>query len=366
MSMSFSLRPHLSGMSPYSPGKPIDEVKRELGLDRVIKLASNENPLGPSPKAVEAVVKAAETLHLYPDAAAYSLKQAIADAFNLAPDHLMVGNGSDELIHYLCQCFLDGPETQMMMGNPSFVRYESGGQLADSQVIKVPLDSEWRHDVEAMAAAMTPQTRLVFIANPNNPTGTMITKSEVDWLLEKLPAGCVLVLDEAYVEFAEGVEKFPLSLDYVRKGAPVVGLRTFSKAYGLAGIRVGWGAAPRAVIDAVDRIREPFNVNILAQAAAIAALSDQDHVAATVALNRQGLSRLEAVCYELGFSVVPSLANFACIDLGRPAKPLFEALLKEGIISRCGDVLGMPHHLRVSIGTEEEMGIFLEAFKRLA
>lgn len=364
--MSFSLRPHLSGMSPYSPGKPIDEVKRELGLERVIKLASNENPLGPSPKAVEAVQKAAANLHLYPDAAAFSLKEAISKTFDLDPSLLMIGNGSDELIHYLCQCFLDGPETQMMMGNPSFVRYESGGQLADSQVVKVPLNAEWRHDVEAMAAALTPQTRLVFIANPNNPTGTMVTKSEIDWLLERLPSGCVLVLDEAYVEFAEGVENFPLSLDYIRKGAPVVGLRTFSKAYGLAGIRVGWGAAPRAIIDAVDRIREPFNVNILAQSAAIAALLDQGHVAATVALNRQGLARIEGVCNELGFSVVPSLANFACIDLGKPARPLFDALLREGIIARCGDVLGMPNHLRVSIGTEEEMSIFLEAFRRLA
>ncbi len=364
--MSFSLRPHLLGMSPYSPGKPIDEVKRELGLERVIKLASNENPLGPSPKAVDAVKAAAENLHLYPDAAAYSLKQAISETYDLDPGLLMIGNGSDELIHYLCQCFLDGAETQMMMGNPSFVRYESGGQLADSQVIKVPLNSEWRHDVEAMAAALTPQTRLVFIANPNNPTGTMVSKAEVDWLLERLPSGCVLVLDEAYVEFAEGVEDFPVSLDYIRKGAPVVGLRTFSKAYGLAGIRVGWGAAPRAIIDAVDRIREPFNVNILAQSAAIAALGDPGHVASTVALNRQGLERIESVCRELGFSVVPSLANFACIDLGKPARPLFDALLKEGIIARCGDVLGMPNHLRVSIGTEEEMGIFLEAFKRLA
>lgn len=360
--MSFSLRPHLAGMSPYSPGKPIDEVKRELGLTRVIKLASNENPLGPSPKAVEAVREAAAQLHLYPDASSYALKQAISACHGISPDHLMLGNGSDDLIHYLCQCFLEGPDTQMMMGDPSFVRYESGGQLADSQVIKVPLNSEWRHDVHAMAASLTPKTRLVFIANPNNPTGTMVSKQEVDWLLTQLPAGCVLILDEAYFEFAVGTPDFPDSLDYVKAGAPVVGLRTFSKAFGLAGIRVGWGVAPLAVIDAVDRIREPFNVNILAQSAAIAALGDPSHVAATVDLNKKGLARIEAACQSLGMSVVPSLANFACIDLGRPARPVFDALLRKGIITRCGDVLGMPHHLRVSVGTDEEMDAFLEAF----
>lgn len=353
-------------MSPYSPGKPIDEVKRELGLAKVIKLASNENPLGPSPKAVDAVREAAAQLHLYPDASSFALKQAIAARHQIGAELLMLGNGSDDLIHYLCQCFLEGPDTQMMMGDPSFVRYESGGQLADSKVIKVPLNSEWRHDVQAMADAMTPHTRLVFIANPNNPTGTMVSRKEVDWLLTKMPSGCVLVLDEAYIEFAEGVEDFPNSLDFVRDGAPVVGLRTFSKAYGLAGIRVGWGAAPLGVIDAVDRIREPFNVNLLAQAAAIAALSDPGHVAATVSLNRKGLSRVEEASLSLGMKVVPSLANFACIDLGRPARPVFDALLKEGIITRCGDVLGMPHHLRVSIGTEEEMDVFLEAFVRIA
>lgn len=353
-------------MSPYSPGKPIDEVKRELGLTRVIKLASNENPLGPSPKAVEAVREAAAQLHLYPDASVFSLKEAISKTYGIDPSLLMIGNGSDDLIHYLCQCFLEGPDTQMMMGDPSFVRYESGGQLADSRVVKVPLNSEWRHDVRAMAAALTPQTRLVFIANPNNPTGTMVGKEEVDWLLTQLPSGCVLVLDEAYIEFAEGVDGFPNSLDYVRDGAPVIGLRTFSKAFGLAGIRVGWGAAPLSVIDAVDRIREPFNVNLLAQKAATAALSDPGHVADTVALNRQGLARIEQTCSSLGMKVVPSLANFACIDLGRPARPVFEALLKEGIITRCGDVLGMPHHLRVSIGTEEEMDVFLGAFIRIA
>lgn len=352
-------------MSPYSPGKPIDEVKRELGLTRVIKLASNENPLGPSSKAVAAVKEAAAQLHLYPDASSYALKQAISTRHGVSAECLMLGNGSDDLIHYLCQCFLDGPDTQMMMGDPSFVRYESGGQLADSQVIKVPLDSEWRHDVKAMAAALTFQTRLVFIANPNNPTGTMVSQQEVDWLLTQLPEGCVLILDEAYFEFAEGTPDFPNSLDYVRAGAPVVGLRTFSKAYGLAGIRVGWGVAPLAVVDAVDRIREPFNVNLLAQSAAIAALNDPDHVAATVALNNRGLARVDKACQSLGMSVVPSLANFACIDLGRPARPIFEALLKEGIITRCGDVLGMPHHLRVSIGTEAEMDAFLEAFVRV-
>lgn len=352
-------------MKPYSPGKPIDEVKRELGLADVVKLASNENPLGPSPKAVAAVSAAAGAMHLYPDAAAFALKEKLAGHLRLPMNQVMVGNGSDELIHYLGQVFLEGPDTSVVIGDPTFVRYEASGQLSASRVVKVPLDASWTHDARAMADRFDQSTRLVYIANPNNPTGTIVKRQDVDWLVGRLPSGALLVLDEAYFEFAADVPDFPNAADYVREGAPVCGLRTFSKAYGLAGIRIGAGFASAEVVDLVDRIREPFNANLLAQAAAIAALDDQAHVASTVAANRRQLARVEALAASLGLSVVPTYANFVCIDLGRPAEPVFQALLQKGIITRSGHVLGMPAHLRVSLGTDAEMAAFEAAFRKV-
>jgi histidinol-phosphate aminotransferase len=360
--MSLSSRPQIQGMSPYSPGKPIEEVQRELGLSKVIKLASNENPLGPSPKAVEAVQKAAGQMHLYPDASAHRLRVALAENSGLQLDQIMVGNGSDELIHYLGLVMLEGEDTELVIGDPTFVRYEASGQLASSRVVKVPLDSAWRHDVEAMAAACSPKTRLVYIANPNNPTGTAVTLKEVEWLAERIPEGALLVHDEAYYEYSRWAEGCGSAAGLVKKGLPVAFLRTFSKAYGLAGIRVGWGGASAEVTDLVNRIREPFNVNTLAQEAAIAALGDEDHLRRTVIHNRRGLEGIQRLAEDLGFSVVESHANFVCIDLGRPAKPVFEALLKKGVITRSGHVLGMVNHLRVSIGSEEEMAVFAESF----
>lgn len=364
--MKSPIRPQVLTMQPYSPGKPIDEVKRELGLERVVKLASNENPLGPSPKAVEAAKKAAEQMHIYPDAAAYNLREALSARFDMPMDQVIFGNGSDELIHYLGLIALDGPDTELVMGDPSFVRYEASAHISEAQLTKVPMDSDWRHDVKAMAARFSDKTRLVYIANPNNPTGTLVTAEEVDWLLGQMPEGALLVLDEAYYEFAADLPDYPDSLALIRAGKPVVSLRTFSKAYGLAGIRIGYGFASPEIVDAINRIREPFNANSLAQAAAIAALDDAEHMNRTVMTNRDGIRRITQKVEEMGFSVVPSWANFICIDLGQPAKPVFEALLKQGVIVRSGHVLGMPNHLRVSIGTEEEVDVFLKAFAESA
>ncbi|MCG9895866.1 MAG: histidinol-phosphate transaminase [Fimbriimonadaceae bacterium] len=361
--MSLKLRPQIGGMSPYSPGKPVEEVRRELGLERIVKLASNENPLGPSPKAVAALQAAAAEAHLYPDAAAHDLKAALADRAGVSADRIMVGNGSDELIHYLGLALLQGPETRLLIGDPTFVRYAASGQLADSRIDRVPLTSDWRHDVGAMASALTADTRLVYIANPNNPTGTIVTREEIDLLVKALPAGCLLVLDEAYFEFAEGSADYPNGLDLVQGDLPVCVLRTFSKAFGLAGLRVGWGVAPADLVDAVNRIREPFNVNHLAQRAALAALSDSEHLHQTVKVNADGLAGVWSLAESVGLSVIDSRANFACIDLGRPAEPVFQALLRRGVITRSGHVLGMPNHLRVSIGTPAEMEVFAAEFR---
>ncbi|MBS1704313.1 MAG: histidinol-phosphate transaminase [Armatimonadetes bacterium] len=352
-------------MQPYSPGKPIDEVKRELGLTDVVKLASNENPLGPSPKAVEAVKRAAEEMHLYPDAGAYQLKERLSQHLDLPPEQIMVGNGSDELIHMLGSIFLSGPEDNIVVGDPSFVRYDAAAQLSDSQLIKVPVTSNLKLDLSAMAKAATEHTKLVWIANPNNPTGTLVSKLEVDELLTKLPAQTVVVLDEAYFEFASDQAKYPNSLDYVRAGKPVIGLRTFSKAYGLAGIRIGYGFASIEIVDAINRAREPFNANLLAQAAAIAALDDQEFLNRTVQLNAEGRAQLNEAFRAVGSKPVESFANFVLADLGIPAKPVFEALLREGVIVRSGHVLGLPNYLRVSIGTKIENERFGIALSRV-
>lgn len=351
-------------MRPYSPGKPIEEVQREFGLTRVIKLASNENPLGPSPLAIAAVEQAAREMHIYPDASSYRLVQAIAERYAVPADQVLFGNGSDELIHYLGLIFLNGPEDEMIVGDPSFVRYDASAQVVGAKLVKVPLDADLRHDLTAMAAAVTERTRMIWIANPNNPTGTIVTRAEIDTLLANTPAHVVVVLDEAYAEYAADEPDYATSLDYLATER-VVGLRTFSKAYGLAGIRVGFGFAPPAVVDAFQRVREPFNVNSLAQAAAIAALGDREHLAAGVKMNRESAAALMEAFRAVGAKPVASFANFVCADMGQPGEPIFRELLKRGVIVRSGHVLGLPNYLRVSCGTLAEVQEFASALREV-
>jgi len=359
------IRPNVLRMEPYSPGKPVEEVKRELGLNRVVKLASNENPFGPSPKAVAAVKKAAEKMHIYPDGAAYDLKSALSKHLDLPASSLMIGNGSDELIHMIGLILLGCEDDEMIMGDPSFSRYDPTAQLGSSKLIKVSLDKEHKHDLPAMARATTSSTKLIWIANPNNPTGTIVRKAEFDKFLSDIPDDTVVALDEAYFEFAEHVLDYPNARDYVVAGKNVIGLRTFSKAYGLAGIRLGYGFGPEAVIDAINRVREPFNVNCLAQIAGIAALEDEEHVRKTVENNRRGIEILAGAFEKAGAKPCESFANFVYADLGRPARPVFQALLERGVITRPGDVLGDPNCLRVSVGTEEEMQIFIQELEEV-
>ena len=363
--MPYRVRPNVLRMTPYSPGKPVEEVQRELGLTDVVKLASNENPLGPSPKAVEAVLRAAGEMHVYPDASGHAVRQALAAHCKIGAEHIVLGNGSDEILNVLGQVFLDGPGDTAVMGWPSFLRYPATAHLADSQCVMVPLDKEMRHDIDAMIAALTPETRLVFVANPNNPTGTLVHKDKIEKLMRALPPGAVLVLDEAYYEFACDVPGYPDSLAWVREGRPVVVVRTFSKSYGLAGIRVGYAFAPTEIVEAFNRVREPFDVNSLAQAAAIAALSDEEHLRKTIEVNRAGLAQIESRMKSLGFKTVESHANFVCIDVRREAKDVADALLREGVIVRSGHVFGMPQHLRVTIGTPSQVERFLSAFEKV-
>ncbi|MBI3721664.1 MAG: histidinol-phosphate transaminase, partial [Fimbriimonas ginsengisoli] len=325
--MAPSVRPNVLRMKAYSPGKPVSETKRELGLGSVIQLASNENPLGPSPKAVEAVRRAAADLNQYPDAAAYDLRQALSEFHRVSPENILLGNGSDEIISHIGLALLGSPDDEVLFARPSFPRYEAIANLADCRAIGLPLDSELRYDLPAMARACTPRTKLLFIANPNNPTGTYVTRASLDSLLAEIPDQALVVIDEAYHEFAADAPDYPSARDDVLAGRSVVGLRTFSKAYGLAGIRLGYGFGPTWLVDAVDRIRGPFNVNLLAQAAGVAALGDQEHVRRTLDNNRRGLARMTQALEAEGFAVVPSVANFVFFDVRREAQPVFEALL---------------------------------------
>ncbi len=356
--------PRVSALRPYSPGKPIEDVKRELGITgEIIKLASNENPLGPCPSSVQAVHDRLMSAHMYPDAACIDLAEVIAEKLGVATNQLVFGNGSDECIHLLGLSFLEEGD-EVVTGQPTFVLYEAAATLAGAKRIGVPLtEGDLRHDAKAMVNAFTDKTRLVFIANPHNPTGSIISKSDVDFILEHLPARAYLVLDEAYVDYIDPESDFPFAIDYIKAGKPVISLRTFSKLYGLAGFRVGYAVAAPDVIASMQKPRSPFNVNILAQTAAIAASSDNDFVAASKKVNADGMSQLTVGAEALGMSVVPSHANFILIDTKRPCRDVYDYILRDGVIVRTGEIFGLPTMLRVTIGTESQNAKFLDALK---
>jgi histidinol-phosphate aminotransferase len=344
-------RANVLRLRPYVPGKPIEEVEREYGIQNACKLASNENPLGPSPLAVEAICAAAAGVGLYPDGSCYTLTCELAEHWGVASENLILGNGSDEIIHYLGIAFLR-PGDELLTAHPSFVRYESAAILNEAECVAVPL-RDYRYDLPAMAQRLSPRTRLVFIANPNNPTGTMVTRTELERFLDAVPPQAVVVMDEAYYEYVESTD-YPQCWEYVQEGRNLVILRTFSKIYGLAGLRVGYGMARPELIYVLHQVREPFNVNLIAQAAARASLRDPEQVTRSRAVNRAGKLYLTEQLGRLGLKVVPSEANFLLVELGRPGKDVFEALLRRGVIVRTLDIYGLPSHVRVTIGTPEE------------
>ena len=353
---------NITRLVPYTPGKPVEEVKRELGLTHVVKLASNENSLGPAPKAIEAVQKLAAKMHIYPDADAHELRQALAASLDVSMETLVFGNGSDDIIHLLGITLLL-PGDEIIQADPSFVRYEAAAILNNAVCRLVPLTRDFRHDLQAMAACVNERTRLIFICNPNNPTSTIVTREELEAFLAAVPPRVVVVLDEAYYEYAAGASEYPDSLRYVREGRNVVVLRTFSKAYGLAGHRIGYGVMRPEIAGWLNRTREPFNVNYLAQAAAVAALGDAEHITRTIAMNEQGKCDLYAGCEELGLTVTPSYGNFVWVDVKTDAKTVFQSLLRRGVIVRTSDAFRSPTHIRVTIGTPEENAVFLAALR---
>jgi histidinol-phosphate aminotransferase len=356
--MPLYVHPDIASLNPYVPGKPIEELQRELGLSRIIKLASNENPLGPSPRAMATIGEDTATLHRYPDGGAFRLRAALADRWKVTSDHIILGNGSDEILGLLARTFLS-PGDEALMADHTFVIYKMEVAAAHGIAVTVPLKN-WRHDLPAMADAVTAKTRLLFVCNPNNPTGTMVSAEEVARLMARVPDHVIVVFDEAYFEYVRSAD-FPDSMAYVKQGRHAVVLRTFSKIYGLAGLRIGYGVTTPEIATLLNRVRPPFNANSVAQRAALAALSDDDHVARSRTVNEAGMDQVVNGLRALGFAPIPSEANFVYLDVGRDGRAVFEALLREGVIIR--HIEG--RMVRVTIGRQEENQVFLTALARV-
>ncbi len=350
----------IHGLASYEAGRPIEEVARELGfndVDEIVKIASNENSLGPSPKAMAAMNKASKKMHIYPDGACFYLRQALAKRLKAHMDEVLVGNGSNEIIEFLGHTFL-GPDTNIVMSSDAFVVYKLIASLFQAQTISVP-SKKFTHDLEGMLKAITPKTRLVFVTNPNNPTGTMVDEAALDGFMARVPEHVTVVLDEAYIELLPE-DRQPDTLKYVRQGRRVFVLRTFSKTYGLGGLRVGYAVAPKEGIDLLQRVRQPFNVNAMGQIAALAALDDDEFVERTRKMVAEGLEYLSGSFEKMGLSYVPSVTNFILVKVGR-GRRVFQELQRRKVIVRPMDGYGLPEYVRVTVGLKRENEQFIHA-----
>ena len=353
----------VDGLSPYQPGKPVEEVQRELGLERVVKLASNEGPYGPLPAAADALSRAATELNRYPDGGSYRLHVALAERHGVAVEEICVGAGADGCIDMISQAVLD-PGDEVVCGWPSFPSYVIYGRKQGADVHTVPLVDQ-RYDLDALLAAVTPRTKLVYVCHPNNPTGTMNTTGELDGFFERLPDHVLTVVDQAYFEYIER-EDYPDAVErYMKAGCRVAVLRTFSKIYGLAGLRIGYAAAPRDVCAALAKVRRPFDITTPAQVAALASLDAAAELARRRAINSEGLERLDAVLRDHGFDPVPSVGNFLFAETDGDSVELFERLLREGVIVRPLAGFGAPNAIRVSVGTPAEIDALAAALDRV-
>ncbi|MDJ0331317.1 histidinol-phosphate transaminase [Planococcus sp. S3-L1] len=361
-SHTIKARKTLDKIQPYSPGKPIWEVQKELGLDRVIKLASNENPLGPSPKAVAAIQNGLAELNRYPDADASALKKAIANKFQVTPQQVITTNGADELITLISEAFLEAGD-EVIVPSPSFSEYDFGAHIMGATVVPVKFKEGFEYDVDALLAAVTEKTKIIYICTPNNPTGTYIPKSDLDKLVEAID-NVLVVIDAAYDHFADAAD-YTNGVEYIKAGQSVVTLETFSKIYGIAGVRVGFGIAPESIIQSILKVKEPFNVNTLAQIAATAAIEDTEHVQTSQETNKAGRKQLYKAFKDLGLTYVESMANFVLVQLGEDGEELYKQLMAKGVIVRHGKIWGLPDYIRVSVGTTEENQFFIDVLKGL-
>ena len=356
------IRKSVLNINPYVAGKPIEETKRQLGLKEVIKLASNENPLGSSPKAINAIKKCLGGVNRYPDAQGFYLKKRLAGYFGLVPGNFVLGNGSDELIDVIIKTFLESDEN-IVTAESTFLEYEIIAQVNDRKVKKAPL-RYFKYDLGEMLKLVDKKTKLVFIANPNNPTGTYVTKYEVTDFLNALPEKVVVVFDEAYNTFID-VDDYPDSLSLLKRKKKIIVLRTFSKAYGLAGLRLGYCFAAPELVSYMERVRQPFNVNSLAQAAGLAALDDKEFLKKTRRLTLEGKDFIYQELSRMGLGYVPSVTNFILVDVGRDCLEVFKAMLKLGVIVRDMEQYGLANFIRVTIGTQKENQRFIRVLRKV-
>jgi histidinol-phosphate aminotransferase len=353
MALERIVKPHVLDLAPYEPGKPVEELERELGLSGSIKLASNESPLGPSPKAVAALRKAIGGIHRYPDGASFELRRKLADRLAVEEEQLVFGAGADEILELLAKVLL-GPGDECVFAWPSFAMYPI--------VVKgMPLDREFVHDLPAMAGVLTERTKLLIVCNPNNPTGTSVGADAFDYFISQLPDGLIVAVDEAYVDFARRPD-FPDAMGWMRRRPGTIVLRTFSKIFGLAGLRIGYGVADAELVGYLQRARHPFNVNRLAEVAATAALDDRDYVERITRLNAAGVGYLTRELRALGIEVWPTDANFL---LARAGAGIYEQLLRQGVIVRPLVAFGLPDHVRISVGLPEENERLVKTLRRL-
>ncbi|HEX6928982.1 MAG TPA: histidinol-phosphate transaminase, partial [Gammaproteobacteria bacterium] len=345
-------------LAPYQAGKPVSELQRELGIDDIIKLASNENPLGPAPGAVKVMRELLDELALYPDGNGFDLKRALAEYHGVDMAKITLGSGSDHILELAARVFL-GPGRSAVISQYAFAIYNivaqaAGAKLRIAEANPPSHESQpYGHNLDNMLSLVDDSTRMVFIANPNNPTGTWLGRAELERFLDAVPRDVIVLVDEAYVDYVEEPD-YPDCSRLLDRYPNLIVTRTFSKAYGLAGVRVGYALANPEITDLLNRVRLAFNPNLLAQAAAVAALGDREHIRKTVDLNREGLAQMRAAYTDLGLEFIPSVCNFYTVDVGGPGKPVFDALLREGVIVRPVANYGMPCHLRISIGTREQ------------
>ncbi|WP_018231479.1 histidinol-phosphate transaminase [Thioalkalivibrio thiocyanodenitrificans] len=358
----------VQNLTPYQPGKPIDELERELGIRESVKLASNENPLGPGVRALDAARAQLSGVALYPDGNGFALKRRLAEYLNVDATRITLGNGSNEILELIARAFL-APGRNAVFSAHAFAVYPIVVQAVGAEARVAVANGPdhvlpWGHDLDAMAALIDGDTRVVFVANPNNPTGTWLDEASVHAFLKRVPEDTLAVMDEAYFEYAE-VDGYPDATRWLDAFPNLIVTRTFSKIHGLAGLRIGYGVSGEAVADILNRVRQPFNTNSLAQAAALAALDDADHVRRSVQVNREGLRQLTAACGQRGLGFIPSVGNFLSIDVGREAAPVYEALLRQGVIVRPIAGYGLPNHLRVTVGREHENRRFIDALDKV-
>ncbi len=343
--------PGVQALQPYAPGKPLAELEREYGISDAVKLASNENPLGPGARVLEAMQGALRDVARYPDGNGFELKNRLAAKYGLPADWITLGNGSNDVLELVARVFLS-PAHNAVFSEHAFAVYPIVTQAIGARAHVAPA-RDWGHDLDALASRIDADTRVVFIANPNNPTGTWLRRDELLAFVKAAPHHVIVVIDEAYFEYVDEPD-YPDAMQWVAEQPNLLVTRTFSKAYGLAALRVGYGVSRPELADLLNRVRQPFNVNSLAQAAAVAALDDEDHLQRSVAVNHDGLAQLAEGFEALGLDYIPSVGNFISVDTGRDAGPVYEALLREGVIVRPVGNYGMPRHLRVSVGLPQE------------